>query len=65
MGIKVWDDRVFTLLFFVAKTNTYKLILNEMSGSISNPEEFKKRNISGKDFGHDWVWEGRVAYIYP
>ena len=31
------------------------MILNELPGSISKPYEFKKRESSGKDFGHEWV----------
>ena len=34
---------------------SFHVILNELPGIISNPEEFKKRKRSGKDCGHDWV----------
>ena len=31
------------------------MILNELPGSISKPDEFKKRDRSGEDCGHEWV----------
>ena len=33
----------------------FQMILNELPGSISNPEEFKKMKRSGEDCGHEWV----------
>ena len=33
----------------------FQMILNELPGSIYNPEDFKKRKRSGKDCGYDWV----------
>ena len=32
------------------------MILNELPGSISKPEEFKKRKSSDEDCGHEWVY---------
>ena len=77
-GTKFWEDRVFTLLFYVNKINTHKLhhhfkecpeilildfrfelafkmILNELPGSILKPEEFKKSKRSGEDCGNECV----------
>ena len=77
-GKNLWEDRLFTLLFYVTEINTYNLhhhfkefpestiidfrlelyfqmILNDTTGSTSNPEEFKNRKRSGKDCGHKWV----------
>ena len=31
------------------------MILNELPGSISKPEEFKKRKMSGENCGNQWV----------
>ena len=33
----------------------FHIILNELHGSISNPEDFKNRNSGGEDCGHEWV----------
>ena len=33
----------------------FQMILNELPGSISNPEYSKKRNRSGEECGHEWV----------
>ena len=33
----------------------FQMILNELPGSISNPEEFKKRKRSDEDCGYEWV----------
>ena len=34
---------------------TFQMILNELPGSISNPEELKNKNRSGEDCRNEWV----------
>ena len=33
----------------------FQMILNDLPGIISNPEEFKNRKRHGEDCGHEWV----------
>ena len=36
--------------------SAFQMLLIEMPVSIYNHEEFKKRKISGNDYGHEWVF---------